>query len=100
MSKSYRIFVLILVLGFLGWLGLVLIERQFRLGRFAENPQHVELLPGRRAIVGGGRAVLGFVGPEKKEVKLEIGCAEEKIVTEVSQNAASEEICGRLGSEP
>ena len=76
-AMKSRVFVVILILGLLGWLGLFGIQWQFGLGRFADNPQRFQLYPGQRVIVGGGRAVMGYIASRKREVLLELRCAEE-----------------------
>jgi len=89
-----RIFAIILILGALGWLLLVGIERQFGIGRYAKSPQQLTLLPGRRVIVGGGRAVVGFAALEKRRVTLEVRCAEGGSRLELAEGATSDEVCG------
>lgn len=89
-----RIFAVIAVLGAVGWLLLVGIERQFGIGRFADSPQQLTLLPGRRAIVGGGRAVLGFAVLEQRRVILEVRCAAGGARLELAEGAAGDEVCG------
>ncbi len=92
-----RVFLLILVLGLIGWLGLFVIQRQFKLGNFAQSPQELTLRPGKQAIVAGGRAVLGFVAPELKKNKghqIQIRCAAEKSILKVTETAQTKEICG------
>lgn len=93
-SMEKRIVVAILVLGLLGWLGLIAIEWQFGLGRFASSPQEIVLAPGSRAIVGGGRAVLGFVAQKRNTVVVEVKCAAETRRVELAEAAPSEEVCG------
>lgn len=89
-----RVLAIALVLGFVGWLGLLVIEWQFGLGRFAESPQEILLTPGRRSIVGGGRAVLGLVERRGKSVTVEVSCAGEKRRLELDERVSSGEICG------
>ncbi len=92
-----RVFILILILGLLGWLGLFVIQRQFKLGNFAQNPQELSLRPGRQAMVAGGRAVLGFVTPEKKKnkgIEIQIRCAAQKTILNLVEGARTEEVCG------
>lgn len=89
-----RIVIGILVLGVLGWLGLVAIEWQFGLGRFATSPQKLVLAPGSRAIVGGGRAVLGFVSRKDRTSVIEVRCAAEVRRFELAEGSGSEEACG------
>ncbi len=92
-----RIFILILVLGLLGWLGLFVIQQQFKLGKFAQSPQELALKPGKQAVVAGGRAVLGFITPELKKNKglqIQIRCAAEKSILNLTVDAQTEEICG------
>lgn len=89
-----RIFAVVVILGVIGWLFLLGIQRQFGIGRFAKNPQHVTLLPGQRAIVGGGRALVGFAVLEKRRVTLEVRCADDKTRLELKEGATSDEVCG------
>ncbi|HEX9733794.1 MAG TPA: hypothetical protein VGG06_17625 [Thermoanaerobaculia bacterium] len=89
-----RIFAFVVVLGALGWLLLLGIQRQFRIGRFAASPQELTMLPGQRAIVGGGRAVVGFAVLERRRVTLEVRCAGGGSRLELAEGAASEEVCG------
>lgn len=72
-----RIVMVLLLVGAIGWFGLLLMQRQLGVGSFAESPQQVRLAPGRRAVVGGGRAVLGFVNGNLQTVAIEVRCAAE-----------------------
>lgn len=89
-----RIFVVVVVLGVLGWLMLLGVQRQFGIGGFARSPQKIDLLPGQRAIAGGGRAVLGFAALEEHSVTLVVRCADGETRLELAEGAASEEVCG------
>ena len=63
----------------------------------SDEGDELALRPGRQAMVGGGRAVLGFVAPEKKKGKgpqIQIRCAAEKRILELAEDAQTEEVCG------
>lgn len=89
-----RILALILALGLFGWLGLMVMQWQFGVGRFATSPQKLLLQPGRRVIVGGGRAVLGLMANRSKEVTIELRCADAETRLDLERGDQSEEICG------
>ncbi len=88
-----RVIITVIVLGVLGWAGLKMIEWQFGIGDFARSPQQVSLHPEGRAIVGGGRAVLGLVAIGGEKAELEIRCAGEEHEIELKPGGASEKIC-------
>lgn len=93
-AMEKRLVVVLLLLGLAGWLGLVAIQWQFGLGRFAKSPQEVVLRPGGRAIVGGGRAVLGFVAESGAKVTIEVRCAAETARVDLDRDTFSEPLCG------
>ncbi len=89
-----RLVAVIVLLGVAGWLGLLAIQWQFGLGRFAASPQEVVLRPGGRAIVGGGRAIVGLVSESGREVTIEVRCAAETARVDLGRDAVSERLCG------
>jgi hypothetical protein len=89
-----RLLVLILLLGVGGYLALLGLEWKLELGRFAESPQRVTLEVGRRAIVGGGRGVVGFVGERRGAAVVELKCAAEKTRLELVEGQTSGPVCG------
>ncbi len=91
---KWRIIAVMAVLGLLGWWGLVVIQRQFKVGEFAQSPQYVDLLPGSKAIVAGGQGLLSFIDQGRHHAVIEVRCAAERQLAELGESAASEEICG------
>lgn len=89
-----RLLIITLALGLGGWLLLLGIEWQLGLGRFARSPQVVELAPGRRIIVAGGRAVLGFARERYDRAEVEVRCAAEQKELSLLRQTPSEPVCG------
>jgi len=88
-----RLIITMIVLGVLGWAGLKLIEWQFGIGDFAKSPQYVSLRPAGRAIVGGGRAVVGLVEMRDNKTMVEIRCADVVHEVQLDPGKPSDEIC-------
>ena len=95
-----RLIIVLALLTLLCFVGLEVLKQQFGLGRYTENPQRVSLGQDRRAIVGGGKAILDWVGTrpkvegESQQVELEVRCAEVEERVLLVQGDSTEEICG------
>ena len=95
-----RLLLILAVLTLLCFAGLEVLKQQFGLGRYTENPQRVALSQNGRAIVGGGRAVVGWaatlpkVEDQDQQVELEMRCAEVEERVRLVQGDSTEEICG------
>jgi len=94
MTMERRLILTVIVLGVLGWAGLKLIEWQFGIGDFAKSPQHVTLRPAGRALVGGGRAVVGLVEIRRERAAVQIRCAGVEEEVRLDRGKPGEEVCG------
>jgi len=88
-----RLIISLLLLGLLGWAGLKLIEKQFGIGDFAKSPQYVSLRPGGRAIVGGGRAVVGLIEIRRDKASVQVRCSDVETELKLVLNKPSDEVC-------
>ncbi len=91
---SRRLLIIVAMLGLLGYGGLLLIQWQFGMGRFAKSPQQILLAAGGRVIGGGGRAVVGLAEVADDTARVEIRCADVEHEAELAREELSDEVCG------
>lgn len=85
--------ILLILVG--GWIALETMTRQARLGKHARSPQQLELVQGRTAIAGGGRAGIVFMNsPYRRRAELLVRCEAQKRVITLARGDTSDELCG------
>ncbi|MEM1206603.1 MAG: hypothetical protein AAGN66_25435 [Acidobacteriota bacterium] len=88
-------YVLVLLVGLLGWGALELMQWQAGLGRFAESPQRMEIRKGVTALVAGGQAGVVFLdSPFRRRAQMKVRCKDVDQSFDLGRGDVSEEICG------